>query len=87
MNYRKLFLISERDRKFDEYLDTLDKIAIWKAKTKYIDDFHKRRSNIQVVEVLEQALKEISVKLVYYDIAICYPEHIDNTYYKILETY
>jgi len=86
MNYRKLFLISERDRKFDEYLDTLDKIAIWKAKTNTIADFHQRRSNIQLVEVLETALKEISSKLVYYDIAINYPEAINNTYYRILET-
>lgn len=84
MNYRKKFLIQERDRLFDEYLDTLDKIEIWKKKVNYDSDFHAKKSNQELVEVMKDTLRKISIKLTYYDYAITTPEHAD-IYYSILE--
>lgn len=84
MNYRKKFLIQERDRLFDEYLDTLDKIEIWKKKVNVLSEFHAKKSNQEIVDVMKETLKRISVKLTYLDYAITNPEQAD-IYYSILE--
>jgi hypothetical protein len=86
MNYRKRFLIQERDRLFDEYLDTLDKIEVWKKKVNYESDFHAKKSNKELVEVMKDTLRKISIKLTYYDYAISTPEQAE-IYYSILEIY
>jgi len=80
MNYRKSFLLTQRDILFDQYLDTIDKIKIWKLKINQEGDFHKRQSIKELVEVFQEIKIDISKRLVYYDTAINASEHTQDIY-------
>ena len=84
MNYRKMFLIMQRDNLFDQYLDTIDKIKIWKVKSNHAGDFHKIQSIKELIQVFEDVKTNISKRLVYYDNALNAPEHIQDIYQSIL---
>jgi len=86
MDYRKRFLIQEYNRLFDEYLDTLDKIEIWKKKMHYEKDFHAKQNKREIVQVMIETRIDISRKLYYYDSAITAPENMTNIYLKIIDT-
>lgn len=86
MYYDKQFLLKERDRLFDEYLDTLDKIKIWKKKVNVMSSFLEKRTNKQIISIMRQTLDTISVKLTYLDYAISNPQQA-NIYYKIYLNY
>lgn len=80
MNYRKSFLLMQRDILFDQYLDTLDKIGIWKLKINGENDFHKRQDIKELIQVFQDVKLNISKRLVYYDTAINAAEHIQDIY-------
>ena len=86
MNYRKKFLIQEYNRLFDEYLDTLDKIVIWKRKVNYEVDYHAKQNKRDIVKVMIETRIDISRKLYYYDTAITAPDNMTDIYLKIIDT-
>jgi hypothetical protein len=86
MTARKKYLIQEYNRLFDEYLDTLDKIEIWKKKVHYEKDFHAKKNKLEIVQVMIETRIDISRKLYYYDSAITAPDNMTNIYLKIIDT-
>lgn len=86
MTYRKRYLIQEYNRLFDEYLDTLDKIEIWKKKVNYEKDFHSKKNKRDIVKVMIDTKMDISRKLYYLDSAITAQDNMTDIYLKIIET-
>ena len=86
MTYRKRYLIQEYNRLFDEYLDTLDKIEIWKKKMHYEKEFHSKKNKRDIVTVMIETRIDISRKLYYLDFAITAPDNMTDIYLKIIET-
>lgn len=86
MTYRKRYLIQEYNRLFDEYLDTLDKIEIWKKKVNYEKDFHSKKNKRDIVRVMIDTKMDISRKLYYLDSAITAQDNMTDIYLKIIET-
>jgi transposase-like protein len=71
---------------FDEYLDTLDKIEIWKKKVNYEKDFHSKKNKRDIVRVMIDTKMDISRKLYYLDSAITAQDNMTDIYLKIIET-
>lgn len=86
MTARKKYLLDEYNRLFDEYLDTLDKIEIWKKKVYYEKEFHAKKNKRDIVLVMIDAKINISRKLYYLDSAITAPDNMTDIYLKIIET-
>lgn len=86
MTYRKKYLVQEYNRLFDEYLDTLDKIEIWKKKVNYEKDFHSKKNKRDIVRVMIDTKMDISRKLYYLDSAITAQDNMTDIYLKIIET-
>ena len=86
MTYRKRYLVQEYNRLFDEYLDTLDKIEIWKKKVNYENDFHAKKNKREIVTVMIETRMNISRKLYYLDSAITAQDNMTDIYLKIIET-
>ena len=86
MTYRKQYLVQEYNRLFDEYLDTLDKIEIWKKKVNYEKDFHSKKNKRDIVRVMIDTKMDISRKLYYLDSAITAQDNMTDIYLKIIET-
>ena len=86
MTYRKRYLIQEYNRLFDEYLDTLDKIEIWKKKVNYEKDFHSKKNKRDIVRVMIETRMDISRKLYYLDSALTAQDNMTDIYLKIIET-
>ena len=86
MTYRKRYLIQEYNRLFDEYLDTLDKIVIWKRKVNYEVDYHAKQNKRDIVKVMIETRIDISRKLYYLDSAITAQDNMTDIYLKIIET-
>lgn len=66
MDYHKISLINRRNALFDTYLDTLDKIEIWKEKGKDMmicKDTSSRDHVKEVIGILKQHLRLTSMKL------------------------
>jgi len=86
MTARKKYLLDEYNRLFDEYLDTLDKIEIWKKKMHYEQDFHAKKNKREIVQVMIETRMDISRKLYYLDSAITAQDNMTDIYLKIIET-
>ncbi len=86
MTARKKYLLDEYNRLFDEYLDTLDKIEIWKNKMHYEQDFHAKKNKREIVQVMIETRMDISRKLYYLDSAITAQDNMTDIYLKIIET-
>ena len=86
MTARKKYLLDEYNRLIDEYLDTLDKIEIWKKKMHYEKDFHAKKNKREIVQVMIETRMDISRKLYYLDSAITAQDNMTDIYLKIIET-
>ena len=86
MTYRKKYLIQEYNRLFDEYLDTLDKIEIWRKKMYYEKEYHAIKNKQDIVKVMIETRIDISRKLYYLDSAITSQDNMTDIYLKIIET-
>ena len=86
MTARKKYLLDEYNRLFDEYLDTLDKIEIWRKKMYYEKEYHAIKNKRDIVRVMIETRIDISRKLYYLDSAITAQDNMTDIYLKIIET-
>lgn len=73
MDYYKISLLNRRNRVFDEYLDILDKIELWKTKGKDLiicKDTKSRDHVKEMIGILNKHLRLTSKKLRELDVEI-----------------
>jgi hypothetical protein len=87
MSLKRVALIKSRDLLFDEYLDTLDKYAVWKANVKDMIVCHGKanKSGEQMLKILRDNLRNTSRKLRILDAEITGIKRLPDNFHTILE--